>query len=206
MSYPKKSENRDEVLFAFQQDCEQPTAEQIIAWVSRFPQFAEDIRAHAAVAWDWAMRELGPVDTTADEPLAAQCYSQALNIIFNREHPVAVTSETKPQKTFHEMISDVGKDIPGLARELNIGRSVVADLFNGWMLAPVGRRLVDAVVSALGITQQAFDAALQSARQTPLLGHAKADKAPAAPARSYDEIIRTSSMPPERKRYWLEED
>jgi hypothetical protein len=49
---------RDEVLFTFHEAYERPTAENIIEWTRRYPQFADDIRAHAAVAWDWAATEL----------------------------------------------------------------------------------------------------------------------------------------------------
>ena len=38
--------DRDEVLFAFQEACPRPTAQQLIDWTGRYPQFAEDIRAH----------------------------------------------------------------------------------------------------------------------------------------------------------------
>jgi hypothetical protein len=48
--------NRDDALWAFHLACERPTAEQITDWTRRYPQFAEDIRAHAAVARDWAAR------------------------------------------------------------------------------------------------------------------------------------------------------
>lgn len=46
--------DRDEVLFAFHQACERPTAEQIIEWTQRYPPFADDIRDHAAVRLDAA--------------------------------------------------------------------------------------------------------------------------------------------------------
>lgn len=42
--------DRDSVLFAFHEECARPTAEQIIEWVSRFPEYADDIRVHASVA------------------------------------------------------------------------------------------------------------------------------------------------------------
>ena len=38
-------ETRDEVLLAFQEACKRPTTEQILDWTSRYPEFAEDIRA-----------------------------------------------------------------------------------------------------------------------------------------------------------------
>ena len=40
-----KNKDRDEVLFAFHQACNDPTAQEIIKWVKRYPQFANDIRA-----------------------------------------------------------------------------------------------------------------------------------------------------------------
>ena len=45
---------RDEVLYAFHRAYERPSAAEIIEWVTRYPQFAEDIRGHAALARDWA--------------------------------------------------------------------------------------------------------------------------------------------------------
>ena len=204
MSDGAKTDDRDEVLFAFHQECNRPTAEQIIAWTSRYPQFAEDIRAHAAVAWDWAAREGLEVEKL-DESLSERGYSQALNIIFNAKNSAASAASAAPCQTFQEMLNGAGKDVPQLARELDIGRSVLADLFNGWMLAPVRKRLIDAILFSLAITRDAFDFALQCALQNPRLGHAKADKTPTVRPRHCDEIIRDSNMSLERKRYWLEE-
>jgi hypothetical protein len=203
MTDRNKTEDRDKVLFAFHQECTRPTAEQIIAWVKQFPEFAEDIRAHAAVAWDWATREALPVQEL-DQSLSARGYSQALNAIFNEE--TSQQNVTASCQRFQEMLVAAGKDIPGLARELDIGRTIVADLFNGWMLSPVPERLVDALVSALAITRESFNSALQWALEAPYLGYAKADKTPTIKPRSGEQIIRESNMSPERKRYWLKED
>ena len=60
MTAQKRTDELDEVLFAFHQACEHPTAEQIIAWTGRYPEFAEDIRAHAAILKDWAARRSLP--------------------------------------------------------------------------------------------------------------------------------------------------
>ena len=45
MRTPKSKDTKDEVLFAFHEACEQPSAEDIIAWTRRYPQYADDIRA-----------------------------------------------------------------------------------------------------------------------------------------------------------------
>jgi hypothetical protein len=59
-----KTTERDEVLFAFHEAFERPTAADIIEWTKRYPQFADDIRAHAAIAWDWATSR-----TEAEQPI-----------------------------------------------------------------------------------------------------------------------------------------
>jgi hypothetical protein len=200
-----KTADRDEVLFAFHQECERPSAEQIVAWVNRFPQFAEDIRAHAAVAWDWATQK-AEREVEVDEILSSRAYSQALNIIYNAETSSVPANNPTPCRTFQQMQEAVGKETYQLARELDVGRSILADLFNGWMRPPIRKRLVDGLLSLLRISSEEFDSALECALRQPRLGHAKADQTPVVDQRSCDEIIRSSNMPHERKRYWLEED
>lgn len=204
MTESNSIEDRDEVLFAFHQQCARPSSEQIRAWAGRYPQFAEDIRAHAAVAWDWAT-ESAPSEEL-DASLIARGYSNALNLIFNAEQPPRQTGAPGSASTFQQMLQSSGKEVYQLARELDIDRGVLADLFNGWMLGPVCHRLVSGVAGSFSVTVDAFDRALKSALQTPRLGHAKASKTPMVTPRTCEEIIRTSSMSEERKRYWLGED
>ncbi|MFP5232685.1 MAG: hypothetical protein ACLGQX_08640 [Acidobacteriota bacterium] len=200
-----KSADRDEVLFAFHQECERPSAEQIVEWVNRYPQFADDIRAHAAVAWDWATQALAS-EVEVDERMAARAYSEALNIIYAAETSAETAQAVTQSRTFQQMQVAVGKETYQLAREMDVGRTVLADLFNGWMIPPIRRRLIEAIQSLLGITRVEFDAALDCTLNAPRFGHAKASHTPTATPRPCDDIIRDSNMSPERKRYWLEED
>ena len=62
MTDHNKVDELDGVLFAFHQACANPSADEIIAWTSRYPQFAADIRAHAAILKDWAARRIFPAD------------------------------------------------------------------------------------------------------------------------------------------------
>lgn len=205
MSDLNKADERDEVLFAFHQAFDKPTAQEIATWASKFPQFAEDIRAHAAIAWDWVARK-DQVPEELDEGLAARCYSQVLNLMYDAAQASEHEEVSVASHSFQQILESAGKDVPQLARELNVGRSVLADLFNGWMSAPVSKRLVDALTSSLAITREAFSSALQHALRQPYLGHAKADEAPTVTARSCEEIIRDSNMSSERKAYWVGED
>lgn len=204
MTEQNRIDELDEVLFAFHQACANPSADEIIAWTGRYPEFAEDIRAHAAILKDWAAWRSLPADEP-DELMLTRSRSRALDALYNAE--VAQRSDANTsQRSFEQMMQARGTDVPQLARELDIARSVLADLVSGGMRAPVGKRLIDALTYALAITEDAFQAALQLAVRSPRLGHAKADGTPSIIARSYEEIIKDSSMPPERQRYWLGKD
>jgi hypothetical protein len=199
-------QDRDEVLFAFHEACSRPTADDIITWTHRFPQFADDIRAHAAASRDHAARE-GFAVPEPDETMLARGFSIALNALHNAEEAARSTDQSSSSvQSFYQMAAARSTDVPQLARDLDIDRSVLAALFNGWMTPPIGRRLVNTLVAALLITRDAFDRALQAALRAPRLGYAKAQQAPTIIPRSYAEIIRDSSMPPERQRFWVEED
>lgn len=211
MTKDSKTENRDEVLLAFQQECERPTVTQITEWTARYPQFAEDIRGHAAVSWDMAAREARP-EVEPDPIMLARAFSRVLNLMYDTEVAAAAEKSSAPAQlvesaqTFEQMMEARGTDVRTLAREFDIERGVLADLLSGRMLAPIGNRFVLALTSALKATKEAFDAALFRAQNSPRLGHAKADKTPVVVARSYECIIRDSSMTPERKQYWLDEE
>jgi hypothetical protein len=204
MTDQNRMDELDEVLFAFHQACANPSAAEIIAWTDRYPQFAEDIRAHAAILKDWAARRDLPADEP-DEIMLARARSRALDALYNAEVARRAEVSASP-RSFEQMMQARGTNVPELARELGIARSVLADLVSGGMRAPVGKRLADALMHALAMTADAFDSALQAALRAPHLGHAKADETPSLMPRSYVEIIKDSAMPPERKRYWLDED
>lgn len=203
MTDPRKPEDRDSVLFAFHQECDRPTTEQIIAWINRYPQFAEDIRAHATVAWDWTMRDNLPAEEV-NQNLARRAHSQVLNAIFEEEKAEKNIKTTC--QSFQEMLAAIGKTVPDIAREIVIARPVVADLINGWMTEPIPVRLADVLTTYLATTPESFHSAVRMAQESPYLGHAKADKTPVITPRSGEQIIRESDMSDEQKRYWLGED
>lgn len=205
MSEHRKTEERDEVLFAFHQACQRPTADQIIEWAERFPQFAEDIRAHAAVSRDWDACEGLPL-AEADPTMLERAYSNALSALYSAEIKATPAASLSAAQDFQGILAQRNKEIFQVADELNIARGVAHDLFNGWMLPPVRKRLLDAVITSLSITRAAFDCALLIAVKNPRMGYAKSHQAPTVTQRTCDEIIRDSNMPDDRIKYWLEED
>jgi transcriptional regulator with XRE-family HTH domain len=194
---------RDNVLFAFYQECERPTALNIIEWTERYPQFAEDIRAHAAVRLDRAP-DREEMNIEPDPTMLARGRSRALNAIYyaRQEAEAKHTSSV----TWQQLLSSKGVTVPQLAKHINIDRMVIAELAAGRIRPPIGFRLVDALTAALNIAVSSLDAAVAQLTATPRLGHAKADRAPTIHTQSYEEVICASNMSEQEKRYWLGEE
>ncbi|CDZ42316.1 Hypothetical protein NGAL_HAMBI1146_50820 [Neorhizobium galegae bv. officinalis] len=207
MSKSLTHNERDRALYQFHVACPRPTGEDIIEWTERYPQFAEDIRKHAAISRDWdAADSMGEqADDTISDVMMARARSRVLNALFKSKSKTEV-SETEATLGFHEILAARGTTIPRAAKELEIGRDVLADLFNGWMLPPIGPRLVSALVLFLEISKREFDRACLYAVQHPKLQHAKSAAPPVIPKRSYEVVIAGSNMSPERKKFWLGED
>ena len=206
MSTNKSEPERDAVLFAFHRECPKPSMEQISEWVERHPALATDIVEHAGLLRDWAARaDDDSREIEADDVLIARGRSRALNAIFLAQRAAGSSTAIPVEATFDQLLSRAGKSIPQLSRELNIGRDVLADLVNGCMLPPVGARLVEGFRDAVGATIDTFQSAFSHARLHPRMGMAKAERQPTVVAQSYETIINRSSMPPDRKAYWLEE-
>lgn len=204
MKYQNQAARRDEVLFAFHQQCERPTTEQIIAWASRYPEFADDIRAHAAIAMDWNAAENAPALEPSDQ-LLARGRSRAMNAIYNAQAAARTKQANGGVTSFDQLMAAAGTSVPQLARTLEIERSVIVAMTTGRMRSP-RERFRSAVASALQTVGAKIDAAFELALANPSMSHAKATSAPTIVVRTYDEIIRGSSMPPDKKAHWLEED
>ncbi|ODR99368.1 hypothetical protein AUC68_05195 [Methyloceanibacter methanicus] len=202
--------DRDAVLFAFYQECERPTARQIIEWAERYPQFADDIRAHAAIRLDRAPGAEDRSELEPDETMIARGRSRVLNAIYNArqegDEDAAETKKAAAQPNWQGMLRAKDITVPQLARQIDIDRMVLSELGAGRMRLPIGHRLMDALTKVLDVTPAYVSAAVTQLVAAPRLGHAKADKAPTILTRSFEEVIRSSSMTPERQRYWLGED
>jgi hypothetical protein len=206
MTDNNRTDELDTVLFAFHRAFNRPTANQINEWTQRYPDFAKDIREHAEILQEWMVRE---TESTEDpsESLLARGRSTALNALHDVQMSASAADATAPLLTFEHIIAARGTNIPAIARALNIGRDVLSALINGRMRMPAGERLVVAFMSLLSITRDAFCAAHRAALNSPRLGLAKATQLPSDIARSYEEIIRSSSnTAPERQRYYLGDD
>jgi transcriptional regulator with XRE-family HTH domain len=201
MTKANRNQERDAVLFSFHEAFERPTAAQIIEWTERYPEFADDIRAHAAIAREWADAK-GVMRAEADESLLAAGYSRALDLMHK-----ASKSTSEAHRSFQDIIAARGMTVPQVARAIGIDRGIIADLFGGRMSGPIRKVFLDPVTEVLTISRDAFARLHQNALTNPTLGLAKATHAPSIVVRSYDEIIRTcDDLTKEEKKKWLEED
>jgi hypothetical protein len=204
MTTTSRPGDRDDILFAFHQECAVPTAEQIIDWCERYPQFANDIRDDAAISRDLAARSKKD-KVSVSESMLNRGFSRVLNLLFEADNAPAQAADPKPQ-SFKEAATKCGVDVPKLASKLDIDRAVLAALFNGRMLAPAGKRLVTAVTQALQLPLSAFATLHREALANPRFGLAKSSETPSVKPETYEVIVQNSAMTDERKRFWMGED
>lgn len=200
-----KNENadRDDVLFAFHQECSRPTADDISTWVRRYPQFAEDIRIHAGIARDMVDEEENSMEVP--EAVFRRGYSRALSALYSADLEIAA-SESDTYRSFEAALEARRKTIPTLANEIDIPRSIIADLFGGRASPPLSKRMTKALQRSLAIPGEKVLELLQYAIGQPKLGMAKATTISTVVARPFEEVVRTSGMSEEKIRYWLDED
>lgn len=194
---------KDDVLFAFQLAHPRPGPRDIAEWIRRHPAFESDILEHATLLLE--INHDSEEEAVADEALLARGRSRMLNAIYVDAEGAKAKGDLSP-RSFEGLLKASGKSLPDVAREIDIGRGVLTDLVSGRMAPPIGRRLVDALVSAFSAAAAEIHAAFEASLAAPLMGRAKASGTPAALRRPYAEIVMADpTMSDERKAYWLED-
>jgi hypothetical protein len=195
---------RDEVLFAFHEACEHPTAEKIAEWTERYPEFAEDIIAHAEHRLSW-LAHSDVNDNTPDEADIARNWSWTLNAIFEAEKSGSLSAASRGE-TFSQLLETTGFTIPALARQIDIDRLVLGELNAGRLRQPINARLLDALSQTLQRAKEELEQIIDRTISAPVLGNAKASNRPEVYAQSYESVVLSSDMSPEKKNYWLGRD
>jgi len=196
-------QKRDEVLIAFHEECDIPTRADIDRWAGLHPEFARDIREHAAIRLAMLADVIGqPVEL--DGNMVSRSRSRVQAAMFAAEAgDRAADATTAPVRTLGAMLKSAGLSQQELARRLPMERVIVADLFAGRM-GELRPRFSTAVSHELGVSLAEFNVAHAHAARIPALGgHAKSVGQPAARQRSFEEIIRSSGMSEEEIAYWL---
>jgi hypothetical protein len=199
-----KDKDRHSVLIAFHEECEFPTRADVERWSQRYPRFARDIRDHAAIRIAM-FAEADEKSAVVEEVTHARSRSRIHDALYNARRELAAAA-AGGQETFDHFASRASLSQSEVAKKLQLKRVVVAALFAGRMLNPMGR-FRDAVADAMRITSDQFEVAYRNAVASPrLAGHAKAHGQPGANQQEYEDIIRSAGMDDEQMRYWLEQD
>ncbi len=192
-------QGRDEVLIAFHEECDIPTRADVERWMQAHPDFAQDIREHAAIRLAM-VADLVEHPAQLDDNMVARGRSRVQAAMFEAE---AGDLAAPSGPTLTAMLKSAGLTLPDLARRLPIKRVVVADLFAGRM-RDVRPRFSTAISRELCVSVAAFNVAHAHAARIPALGgRAKSVGQPVVNQRSFEEIIRSSGMSDEEIAYWL---
>lgn len=192
----------DPVIEAFIAACPRPTAQDIIEWIERYPDRADDIRDAAEIALSLdAQYDANRVPS----PELLKRIDEMCDATFGQYWAEAQAERVKTA-TFRSLMADSGKGLPAVARELDIGRAALTDLVQGRMTVPLPARFAAALAEAFFTTAEVIAAAAGRAVAHPHMGRAKANAAPNGRQRTFADIVRDDpTMSAERKAFWLAE-
>ncbi len=189
------TENLDDVLFGFHQAADVVTPGLVATWTRAYPEFADDIRAHAVEIMDMQLLAA----SASEEPTAAHAPLAT---------PAAAPVPAVDVGTLREAVKAVGSTLREFADGLGIARSIVSDLNAGRIVAgTVPLAFLRLGAERLRLAPDWFEAVVAGSRES---GTAAAFKAAAAPEagrqRTWEEAVHDSDMDPERKAHWLSGD
>ena len=190
--------SRELVLCMFMDECPIPTPEQVASWRKRYPQFSAAI---SELASDLLVEHAFP-EPAAPEPTEAELarwHREAMDMA------AEITGYRQSAITMAEMLQAAGTDVPRLADALGFDRVVLADLEEGSIALPIGRKLVDAMTEALKTSAALVQDAMTNAAWSPRMAYAKAEGPPSTIQIPYRQAILESDMTDERKAFWLDD-
>lgn len=196
----KRPEDLEDVLIRFHEAVEAVTPEVIRAWTTRYPQFADAIRAEALEILDLDHGRLPHVA----EP-AVRDYADKVR---NAAHRAAELVDPVDVPDLRGALEQHHVDVRTFAGTLGIARSIIADISTGQIvpstIKPRFRRLG---AERLGCARVWFEAVLENSQPRTMTAAFKASDFPTTGrARTWEEAIRASSMPEDRKAFWLADE
>ncbi len=170
-----------------------PTPDQVEEWQARHPE-------HAVVIAEFAEAMLASPSDGSEVASEAEVDEGVIDVMMR------ITSFADADASLHDVIAEAGLSVPGLARSLDVARSLLADVASGRVIPPVGTRLSSALAGALKRERRAVEDAIDASFSDASAMHASAEGEPEVTSRTYADAVRASGMTDERKVYWLEED
>jgi len=187
-----------DLLASFIAACPLPTPADTAAWQEKYPALAGEIA-------EWARTlvqvSLPPVYEDDEERILIERASARGIAGLNFIHRQCSSS-----RSLRDLLETAQIDVPQLAREIGISRSILAYIEAGEFLPPVGKRLIKALSRALKVSLSDIEDALANSFHHPDFGLTNASETPSIQRPSYRSMVQASDMAPERKAYWLVEE
>lgn len=185
------TEDLDDILFRFHQAADVVTPALVERWTQDYPQYADEIRERAVDIIDMQFfMSLDPLPVNEEV-----------------EAPVVLPATADVLPTLREAAEGAGTKLRDLADDLDIARSVLADLNAGRIVqATIPDRLCRLVAERLGRAHDWLARVVQGSHELSPAPAFKASESPqAGRQRTWVEAVNDSDMEPERKAFWLSE-
>lgn len=195
----------DVVTFLLEEDVTS-THDNLVVWTQRYPQFADELADYFA---EWAVQEEADDDGISDarsEHFTNVGVSHALNLLHTRkqEVPLVRAPETKAM-SLAQLCKRAGRTLASLGQHVRLDEETVMKLdLCRIVLDTIPRVLIDRVATALGTLPSEIWSVLSAPpRATSKGALQKSRHRPQIKTESFEEAIRSSTLPPEQKAEWL---
>lgn len=196
----ERPEDLEDVLIRFHEAVEAITPEVIRAWTTRYPHFADAIRAEAL--------EILDLDHGGRPHVAEPAVRDYADKVRDAAHRAAERVDTVDVPDLRGALEQHRTDVRTFAGTLGIARSIITDISTGQIfpstITPRFRRLG---AERLGCARAWFEAVLENSQPRAMTVAFKASDLPTTGrARTWEEAIHASSMPEDRKAFWLADE
>ena len=205
----KEGVTLDDVLNEWVAECEEPTAEGLELWVSRYPQYRSELVEFAAT---WAEQSLLPpapaLEVEEEERIVDRVMSHAVNVTFDRDEGIqSKRSEEGAIKSLTAEAKNVGLGVKEFAKGCGLDIALTTKL-NNRRIRPetIPSRLVSHMARLLGRTVESVMDYLgcqpQPLSGSSFLAHTKPQT---AERESFADAVRRSSLSEAEKARWLDQ-
>ncbi|MBX5133309.1 hypothetical protein HJB80_11660 [Rhizobium lentis] len=184
-----------------------PTHQQLVQWIDRYPQFAEELSDYFA---EWAVREeMGDDDEVAEprsERFANIGVSHALNLLHVRKPKAALVHAAESKATtLAQLCKGAGLSLTSLADRVRLDEEILMKLDLSRIVAgSIPRRVANMLAMTLGAsTAEIWHILSASPRPTSKGALQKSRQRAQVRTESFEDAIRSSSLPSELRNEWL---
>lgn len=197
----------DDVVISLLEENVAPTHEHLVHWIRRYPQFSEELADYFA---EWAVQEElageEEVVEARSERFTNVGVSHALNLLHARKPKAALVRapETKAM-TLAQLCKGAGLSLASLAQRVRLDEETVMKLdLCRIVLGGIPRHLAEFLATTLGVsTAEIWHVLSAPPRATSKGALQKSTRRAQIKTESFEDAIRSSSLPLEVKNEWL---